>query len=116
MASAYKVVLNESAVVAASANTTAKSLTSRLDSFVGFFKLSGRTAGDYTVKIQHSPNGSDWFDVVSFTAPPSADGQNFSELKQITTNILGQVRANLVVANGPGDGTVLVELWYDEKK
>lgn len=99
-------------VVTATENADKQSLNQRSKAFVGFVKLSGRSAGDYTAKLQHSPNGTDWTDLATFAALTA----NGSEVVQITVNVLPYIRAVVTVANGPGDGTLLVQLWYDEDK
>lgn len=111
MASASKKILFNK-VQTATENGVATSIGPKAKSFIGYVKLTGRGQGDYTAKIEHSPNGSDWYEVAAF-AQLTADG---TEVKQITTNIFPNIRAQSTVANGPGDGTLLVELWYDEDR
>lgn len=94
-----------------------KSIEPRSNGFLGFVKTTA-TNGATTVdaKIQHSPNKSDWFDVVSFT---SIVGTNTSEVKDIT-NLSGKLFTNLravvTLSGATQASTVEVTLWFDENR
>lgn len=115
MSSAAKIVLLSSQVVTVTTSGDPVSLSQTSQRFIGFLKNSAVASGNYTVKIQHSPNKIDWFDLVSFTAvnAPAVAG---AEQKQVTDNVFVYVRATVTVAAGVGDGTLLVELHFQESK
>ena len=62
-------------------------------------------------KIEHSPDGEDWVDLVSFTG---GAGASFLEVVDLTAIPLGHVRANMTVAGASAD--VKVQLRYDSRK
>ena len=112
MSSNSKVTLLDSTSLIASVTGDSKSLEPKWKNTVGFIKISNYAAGTFTAKIQHSPNGVDWFDLKAFTGALAA---NTSELQFVTGAVLGQVRADVVAASSP-DADVLVELYYDRDK
>jgi hypothetical protein len=94
-----------------------RSLEPRSQNFLGFIKATSvHAATTVAAKIQHSPNGDDWFDVVSFTNIVGADG---SEIKDITANtgkMFANVRAVVTLSGATQQATVEVALWFDENK
>lgn len=78
------------------------------NNFIGFLKVSAYTSGTIDVRIQHSPNNSDWFDLVNFSDLVATG----SEAVNITSNVFKYVRA---VELGSGVGTVLCELHLSER-
>jgi len=75
--------------------------------FVAMLKVSNYASGSIAGKIQHSPDGLTWFDLVSFTGL-SGDGV---EIQPITGPVLSNVRADLTA----GEGDVICELRYDKR-
>lgn len=86
-------------------------LQPRVNAFIGWLQVSGFTAGTFDAKIQHSPDGTNWVDLVTFT---QATG-NTTEAVNVTANVFHNVRAQIVSASS-ADATVKVQLWYDENK
>ena len=112
MASTSKIVLlNES--VTTDVTSDAVSLDCYSSGFVGFIKVSDRSAGTFTGTIEHSPNGIDWFTYITFTA---AIATNTSEIKFPTNDLcLTHIRAKLTTAAAP-DANVEISLCYSAKK
>lgn len=114
MACVNKKVLFDGSTIATTTIGNAVSLEVYQKSFVAYLKVSGRTAGTYAVKIQHSPDGVNWFDNGAFASAST----NTSEIIALTLGdlLLPNVRAVATVTSGPGDAEVLVELYYDKDK
>jgi len=85
-------------------------ISQKAKSFIGLNRISDYVAGNFTAKIQHSPNGTDWFDLKAFTAALAANG---SEIQQITDSVFENIRGHIATAAGP-NATVEVELHYEE--
>jgi len=99
--------------VTATATSDVKTLDGVGGSFVGFIKVSGYSAGTFTGIIEHSPNGLDWFTLITFTAAIAA---NSSEIKFPANDIcLTHIRAKVTAAAAP-DATVEISLCYSSKK
>lgn len=96
--------------IASNTSSTSQTTSQKSTQFVGFLKVENHAAGTYTVKIEHSGNGVDWADLVSFTAI-SADG---SEYINVTTSVLPNVRASVEVTSGDAD--ITVDLFFDPNK
>lgn len=110
MTASRRVELISQASVGANITSIGKALDLKANQFVGLIKVSDYVGGDFDGKIQHSPNGSDWFDLATF-ATLSANGL---EAIQIAVNIFPSVRGVLTTAAGP-DATVEITLWHGEK-
>ncbi|MBR9701037.1 hypothetical protein GOV11_04185 [Candidatus Woesearchaeota archaeon] len=94
--------------------TTAKiSLGPRQKAFIGWLDISAND-GSTTVdaKIQHSPDGTNWVDLATFTQVVNLTGQ---EALQITDSIFVNVRSVVTLAGTPS-ATVKVQLWSDDDK
>jgi len=100
--------------VADTANSVSQSLERGAVRFIGWLKVANWVAGTYTIKLQHSPNGIDWYDITGGAF--AAKGANGSEVLQITENLFANVRANMTVAAGPGDADIIVDLYYDKDR
>lgn len=81
--------------------------------FIGSLKVSAIGATSLAAKIQHSPNGLDWFDLVTFT---SATGVT-AEIKPVTegTYVLPYLRATLGHTGGTLGSTVSVKLFFAKR-
>lgn len=104
MASVDKMILLESAVTAGSADSAVSTLEGHMKDLIATIVCSVFTSGTIAAKIQHSHNGTNWFDLVSFAALTGTG----SELKNITVPALGQLRVN----TSGGVGTLKIELAY----
>jgi hypothetical protein len=117
MASVSKIQLLNGSTVTATAAGASKTLEMYQTNFIAQLKLAGRTQGTYNVKLQHSPDGVTWFDLVSFTEV--AAGATADEVKQIapsTTSVLPHIRAYTTVTVAVGDAEVEVNLFFDRRR
>lgn len=73
----------------------ATAMSDNLEGFGAVFKASTvtGTSPTYDMKIQHSHNGTDWFDLTTFTQV-TTDG---SEYKAITGDVMEYIRYDLTV-------------------
>lgn len=97
--------------------TTEKiSLSARARNMIGFLKISNYVSGTFTVKIQHSPNGTDWFDLIVFGLPKVANGifEDFPIKDAYFFSCFQYVRATLDDGGVASDATVQLELHYGE--
>lgn len=114
MASVGKVSIYSSQALTATTTSSAMSMDQRWQKLFGYIKCTALGAGtSLAVKIQHSPDGTNWFDWVSFTALVAAG----SEIKYPTLDIVApQIRVVATFTGGTTTGTVTVELFYDPFK
>lgn len=113
MASVSRVLLLESSLTA---STTGSSLSLEPYStdFMGWIAASSvNPATTVMAKIEHSADGSNWVDLVSFTALVGVSG---AEAKNVTTAVLPYVRANVTLAGATQAATVLITLQHDKRK
>lgn len=115
MSCTSKHVLINQAVVT-DITTEAISLSAKARYMVGFLKITNYVSGTFTAKIQHSPNGRDWFDLVVFGAAKVANGfyKDFPIEDAYFFSCFQYVRATLDDGGVASDATVLVELHYGE--
>ena len=117
MASVSFIHLLTGSTVTATSSSDSKSLEMFQKDFIAVLKLSGRTQGTYNIKLQHSADNVNFFDVVAFTEV--AAGATANEIKQIvtgTTNLLPHVRVLSTVTVAVGDAVVDVKLYFDREK
>lgn len=114
MASTAKQTLIDSqAITAASTTGTTFGMPGRSDYHVGFLKATSvNAATTVTAKIQHSPNGTDWFDLVTFTNIVGTAG---SEVVNITAGVLPNIRGTVTLAGATKAATILVEIYSRER-
>lgn len=111
MAAVQKISIHSGAV---SGNTSgaAVSLEGLQTDYVGFVDVSALGAGTTaTIKIERSPNGSDWFDWISFSAV-SAVGK---QIKDATAPGLSYARMLVSFVGGTTTATITLSLHYDKK-
>lgn len=112
MASVSRIELLPSTALTATNTADAKVLEIGSVNFIGWLKATGvNGATTVAAKIQHSANGTDWVDLVSFT---SLVGVNGFESKQITDNVLLYVRSVVTLSGATQAATVLVSLYHDK--
>lgn len=119
MASSSKLILVNEALTATNTSAT-QSLGPRSKKFVAFLLVSVCHA-DTTVasKIQHSPDGSTWFDLVSFTNIVGTTGNEVKHESAFTvasSAVLGQVRSVVTLSGTTKSATVRVDLCFDDDK
>lgn len=115
MASSNKAVLQAStALTAATTNGTAVNLPARAKKLIGHLNVSACHADTtVTAKIQHSPDQTNWYDYLTFTAVAGTTG---TETKAPTTNDLAcfqNVRSVVTLAGTTKAATVTVDLWFE---
>lgn len=113
MASVYnEVLLSPTALTAASNTGTGVLLVDQSTAFIGqIVATSVNAATTIAAKIQHSPDNSTWYDLVSFTNIVGAAGD---EIKQITISVLPYVRSSVTLSGVTKAATVQIKLWYDK--
>lgn len=88
-------------------------LVGRSQEHVAFLKAENvNGATTVTGKIEHSPNGVDWFDLASFTALVGVAG---SEVVNITAGVLPNIRANVTLAGATQAADLTVEIYFRER-
>lgn len=110
MASVNRRQLYEDAVTA-SVNSDSQSLEHLENNFIGYLRVTNYVAGTFTVLIQDSPDGVNWFTLVTFGAASS----NSSQAVAATRSAMVNVRANITAAAGP-DATIHVSLLNDKAR
>lgn len=105
---------SESTLTAATNNGSGVSLEPHSLAFVGWIKVPTiNAATTVNAKIQHSPDNTNWTDVVSFTAIAGVVGY---EVKQITVNLLSYVRSVVTLSGVTLSAQVEVVLYNDKYK
>ena len=75
--------------------------------------VSSRTDGTFTTTLQHSHDGSTWYDLIACTAQ-SADGTQTKEyVEGIDGAILQFIRAKVVSTSTTDGATVVVNIYYN---
>jgi hypothetical protein len=111
MASTQKVALMAEAAAAADKTGTAANLQPKSGGLIGVIRTANQNAATtVTGKIQHSPDGSNWSDLTSFTAINATSG---FEVKTITGPVLERVRAIATVAGTTKLADIYIDLFYD---
>lgn len=113
MASIMNEYLQPSTALTADSTSAAFLLTQNTENFIGtIIATNVNAATTIAAKIQHSPNGSNWFDLVTFTNIVGVAG---SEVKQITDSVLPYVRSVVDLSGATQAATVEIKLWFDLK-
>jgi hypothetical protein len=114
MASVQNQILQAStALTAATTNGTGVSLGVGDTDFCTFINVSAcNGATTVAAKIQHSPDNSNWVDLVSFTSIVGATG---TECKDITVHVMPYVRSVVALSGVTKAATVSIHLFYDRK-
>ena len=110
MASIDKIILFNETAVAASANGDAYTARQRSKDHIGWLVVANASSINGDAKIQHSAYGTNWVDLASFTTFTS----NTIEAVDITTGVLGHVRAVYTRTGGTAD--IRIELCFDPNK
>lgn len=105
-------LINEN--VTAAQSTKSRSLQPGDMDFVGVLVVSNYTSGTFTCKIQHSADGSNWQDLVTFAAA-NADGFEYIQQSAFAvTNVLSNVRAD--IAGAGLDADIRIALYHDKRR
>ena len=120
MAAIGKKVLLDGTALTATKTGDAVSMPNNADQLIAFIKTANTHASTTVAgKVQHSPNGTDWFDLVTFT---SIVGTDTSEVKlpvidTVTVDkCLVQVRGVATLSGATQESDVTIELYFDPKK
>lgn len=109
-----KNLLTAAALAAATTVGDAYGVLPKSNNFVAKLKVaSPHAATTVTAKVQHSPNGTDWFDLMAFTA--TSAGAVADELKVPTIPVLANVRAHVVLGGATKLADVTIDLYFDPK-
>lgn len=119
MASVGKKKILDAQAFTGNGTGNAVSLDGKTDNFIAFLNPSALGAGtSLVVTLQHSPNGTNWFTLVAFTAVTVAGTVESKDQAQFATafqNVYPNVRASLAFTGGTTTATVTLELYYDQK-
>lgn len=113
MSSTAKQTLIDSQALTATTAGSSFAAPPRGDHHVGFFKATSvNGATTVTAKIQHSPNGVDWYDLATFNNLVGVAG---SQVIDITAGVLPNLRGHVTLAGVTLAATVLIEIYYRER-
>lgn len=113
MAASNFVQLYGSTVIASSTTTlgTAHSLVDPAVELIITSTVSNRTDGTFTVTVQHSPDGTNWF-TLGATAAQSSNGM---VITLVTQNVFHNVRASILSAAVTAGAEVEVRLYFSHR-
>lgn len=110
----HKNLLTQAALAAATTAGDTYGVLPKSNGFVGKLKVANaHAATTVTAKIQHSPNGTDWFDLMAFTA--TAAGAAADEIKVPTVPVLANLRAHVVLGGATKLADVTIDVYFDPK-
>jgi hypothetical protein len=113
MASISVINLVNSLALAANLTGDAKALSIFQKNFIGVIHCANvNAATTVAAKIEHSDDGVNWFDAVSFTNIVGASANH--EQKQVTINLLQYVRANITLSGTTKLADVKINLCHDK--
>ena len=110
MASNHGKVLFNAESLAATTTTAAQELQSKDVNFIAFLKIENDSSANYALKIEHSPNGDDWFTLTTFVATGGNTIEKIT-IDNTTDHVFEHVRAVATRTAGGADFTII--LHYD---
>ena len=110
MASNHGKVLFNAESLTASTTTAAQELQSKDINFIGFLKSTNASSANYAVVIEHSPNGDDWFTLITFTAVTGNVIEKIA-VDNTTNHVFEHVRCVATRTTGSVDLTIVLN--YD---
>ena len=110
MASTNKRTLIGGSSISASVTTPSTGIQDVFTEFCGFLKSENSAGVSIAVKIQHSPNLVDWFDLVTFTA---VAGDTVEKI-DVSEIVFPNIRADVAHTSGSCDLTV--ELYHRQTR
>lgn len=119
MASIAKKALATAQAFSGNANTNAVSLDARTDGYIAFLNVTALGAAtSLVVTVQHSPDNSNWFTLVAFTAAVAVGAQikDAASFATAFASVFPNVRINLAFTGGVTTATLTCELYYDPRK
>lgn len=121
MAAIAKKVLLDGTSLTATTTSDPVVMSNNSDKLIGFIKTANQNAATTVAgKIQHSPNGDDWFDLLTFTnivgATPSSE-LKLPVIDSVTVDkCMLHVRAVATLSGATQASDVTIELYYDPNK
>lgn len=117
MASGNRLEVYPSTTIATDTTTTGETilLNSLADKIIIVSTVSSRTDGTYTVTLEHSPDGENWFTYAA-TAAQSANSMVIANHSTLGTPIFHYVRASILSASTTTGADVEVEVYFEVKK
>lgn len=113
MASVSKIVLISGAKTA-SENGSTKTLELLSGDFIGYLHVSAiHAATTVNAKIQHSADGTNWIDLVSFSALAGVTG---FERKLIEEAVLPYIRGVATLSGATQSSTLEISFFHDKKR
>jgi hypothetical protein len=113
MASNGSQVLMDNETLSATTVGNSFNLVGRSQEHVAFIKAEN-VNGATTVagKVEHSPDGTNWFDLATFG---NIVGTSGSEVVNLTVGVLPNVRANVTLSGATQAADVTVSVFYRER-
>ena len=101
------------ATTTATASGSAVKLSDDMEGFAAVIKASstGGTSPTFDMKIQHSHNGTDWFDLTTFTQITA----DTTEYKAIASEVLEYIRYDLTVGGTTPTSDLELYFCYNDK-
>jgi len=113
MASVHNLsLLNEVIDTDTTTKGEALSLNSYAVDLIATCEVSDRTDGTYTLTIEHSPDGTNWFTLDSVAAISS----EIMSIKATSNSCFQYVRASVLSASTTDGATVTCKLWFSTRK
>jgi hypothetical protein len=117
MASVQRLVLQTGAISGASGQTDPFSLEAYVTDVIGSVTVSAAAFTTFDVYLQHSPDGSTWFDVVQLAKPGGGSLTTTGAMIASTTSpILGKIRIRWALTGGAQTATAEFVVYYDKRK
>jgi len=108
-----KTVFNSAEVLAATSNSSTAYIQQTSNNLVASYvatAVNGATTVD--CKIQHSPDGTNWYDHTTFTQLVGSDGDEVIQIDKTTDPFLPYMRSVVTLAGGTKAATITCELFY----
>jgi hypothetical protein len=114
MASSQKYALQIStALTAASTLGVSQNLPAKASKLIGHINVSAcNAATTVTGKVQHSPDGTNWYDYITFTDIVGAAGVQAQGPATNDQACFQNVRSTVTLAGATKSATVTVDLWF----
>ena len=89
-------------------------LIAKESSFIGFFKAASVHASTVvSAKIQHSPDASTWYDLLTFSDLNGVDGDQKMSVNAVEDHVFQYVRGVIELAGATQEATCTLQLFFD---
>jgi hypothetical protein len=106
--------------IAVTANGATNGASVSLDSYetnpIAVLTVSSRTDGTYTLKLQHSADGSTWADYGNAASGLSANGTAIASVDSQANPLLTYIRAVVTAGSVTSGATIKVDLYVQKAK